>query len=55
MTPEEMAKLAEKVEQLQKSHDMAGTINMEIFYWWCIGLMVAIHAGFWLMRWELRA
>ena len=46
MSPDEMAKLAEQVEALQKSHDMAGTINMEIFYWWCIGLMIAIHAGF---------
>lgn len=22
------------------------TINLEIYYWWCTGLMIAIHAGF---------
>lgn len=46
MTPEEVAALAARVEELEKSLAMAGTINAEIFYWWCIALMVAIHAGF---------
>ena len=22
------------------------TINLEIYYWWCTALMIAIHAGF---------
>ena len=26
--------------------EVAGTINMEVFYWWCTGLMIIIHAGF---------
>lgn len=26
--------------------EMANTINMEIFYWWCTAIMVCIHAGF---------
>ena len=25
---------------------MSGTINMEIFYWWCTAIMILIHAGF---------
>jgi ammonia channel protein AmtB len=32
--------------QLQAQFEMAGVINMEVFYWWCTGLMVIIHAGF---------
>lgn len=34
------------LEELHKLVQMSGTINMEIFYWWCIALMVIIHAGF---------
>ena len=34
------------IEELQKLIEMSGTINMEIFYWWCTALMVIIHAGF---------
>ena len=32
--------------ELQTMVEMAGTINSEVFYWWCTGLMVIIHAGF---------
>lgn len=32
--------------ELQAQFEMAGVINMEVFYWWCTGLMVIIHAGF---------
>lgn len=32
--------------ELQTLVEMTGTINMEVFYWWCTGLMVIIHAGF---------
>lgn len=46
MTPEEMSALAEKVDALQTAFDMSGTINGEAYYWWCTGLMIAIHAGF---------
>ncbi len=34
------------LEELNTLIQMSGTINMEIFYWWCIALMVIIHAGF---------
>lgn len=34
------------VEELQKAVEMAGTVNMEIYYWWATALMVLIHAGF---------
>lgn len=43
---QQLADLAAKVQTLEKSAAMAGTINMEIFYWWCIALMIMIHAGF---------
>lgn len=33
-------------EQLQKMIEMSGTVNMEVYYWWCTALMVVIHAGF---------
>jgi ammonia channel protein AmtB len=50
MNPEELqAKLdalTSEVETLRAGYEMAGTINMEVFYWWCIALMVVIHAGF---------
>lgn len=38
-TPENLAELKRLIE-------MSGTINMEVFYWWCTALMVIIHAGF---------
>jgi ammonia channel protein AmtB len=37
---------AQKIAELQNLIEMSGTINMEVFYWWCTGLMVIIHAGF---------
>lgn len=46
MTPDELQALVAKVEGLEKAQAMSSTINSEIFYWWCIGLMVIIHAGF---------
>ena len=37
-------------EEVQAAIDaaLAGhtTINLEVYYWWCTGLMIAIHAGF---------
>lgn len=33
-------------EELQQMIEMSGTINMEVFYWWCTAIMVIIHAGF---------
>ena len=33
-------------EELQKAVEMAGTVNVEIYYWWCTAIMVIIHAGF---------
>lgn len=32
--------------ELQAMVEMANVINSEVFYWWCTGLMVIIHAGF---------
>ena len=34
------------LEELKTLIEMSGTINMEVFYWWCTGLMIIIHAGF---------
>ncbi|WP_137823652.1 ammonium transporter [Pseudomonas sp. D(2018)] len=34
------------LEELQGLIEMTNTLNMEIFYWWCIALMILIHAGF---------
>ncbi|MDR2678500.1 MAG: hypothetical protein LBB51_03580 [Zoogloeaceae bacterium] len=34
------------LESLQAAIEMTNTLNMEIFYWWCIALMIIIHAGF---------
>lgn len=42
----ENAELLQKLDALQAAFDMAGKINMEIFYWWCTALMIIIHAGF---------
>jgi Amt family ammonium transporter len=38
--------LTERVAELESLVEMTGTVNMEVFYWWCTGLMVIIHAGF---------
>jgi ammonia channel protein AmtB len=46
MTAEEMAALGSKVAELEQALKMSGTVNAEAFYWWCIALMIAIHAGF---------
>lgn len=43
---EQIAELTAKIAALESSTAMSGTINMEIFYWWCTALMIAIHAGF---------
>jgi len=42
MTPETQA----AIDELRGLVTMSGTINMEIFYWWCTAIMVLIHAGF---------
>lgn len=42
----DQAEIATKLSELQAAVEMSGTINMEVFYWWCTGLMVIIHAGF---------
>lgn len=42
----DQAQALEKISELQTLIEMSGTINMEVFYWWCTGLMVIIHAGF---------
>lgn len=34
------------LEELHQIIRMSDTINMEIFYWWCIAFMIVIHAGF---------
>ena len=33
-------------EELKQLIEMSGTVNMEVYYWWCTALMVIIHAGF---------
>lgn len=33
-------------EEISALLEMHGTINMEVYYWWCTALMVIIHAGF---------
>lgn len=42
----DQAEIATRLTEMQSQIDMTGTINMEVFYWWCTGLMVIIHAGF---------
>jgi ammonia channel protein AmtB len=42
----DQVQVAEKLTELQSMIEMTSTINMEVFYWWCTGLMVIIHAGF---------
>lgn len=41
-----MEQTAPTILELQSMLEMTNTINMEIFYWICTGLMVIIHAGF---------
>jgi Amt family ammonium transporter len=41
-----MEQTAPTLLELQALIEMTGTINMEVFYWWCTALMVIIHAGF---------
>lgn len=43
MSQEELIALVKKLEAAQAG---ATTINLEAYYWWCTGLMIAIHAGF---------
>ena len=43
---QQIADLTAKLAALEASTKMSGTINSEVFYWWCIALMVVIHAGF---------
>lgn len=38
--------LLARIEQLEASTQMMGTIDSEIFYFWTIALMLLIHAGF---------
>jgi ammonia channel protein AmtB len=42
----DQTEVAEQLASLQSQLDMTGIINMEVFYWWCTGLMIIIHAGF---------
>lgn len=42
----EQEELLARLDELQRLVEMSGTINMEIYYWWCLALMVIIHAGF---------
>ncbi|MEW9671508.1 ammonium transporter [Ammoniphilus sp. 3BR4] len=41
------------VNELKASFDLFAQMNIEAYYWWCIGLMFAIHAGF--MAYEMGA
>ena len=43
---QQIAELTEKLNALEMAQAMSSTVNSEIFYWWCTGLMVIIHAGF---------
>ncbi len=42
---DKLTELATKVAALEKG-GMLGTVDMEIYYWWCTAIMVLIHAGF---------
>jgi len=35
-----------QIAGLTKSGGMLGTVDLEIFYWWCTAIMICIHAGF---------
>ena len=43
---QEVAELAAKVAALEEAGGWTTTVNMEVFYWWCIAFMFVIHAGF---------
>lgn len=43
---EEIARLSAELEALKEGAGWTTTINMEVFYWWCIAFMFVIHAGF---------
>lgn len=43
---DKLTELATKLEALEKTGGMLGTINVEAYYWWCTAIMVLIHAGF---------
>jgi ammonia channel protein AmtB len=43
---QQLAEMADRLAALEASAGMSNTVNMEIYYWWCTGLMVIIHAGF---------
>ncbi|MCP4390701.1 MAG: hypothetical protein GY802_20565 [Gammaproteobacteria bacterium] len=38
--------MEQQIAELTKSSEMLGTIQMEVFYWWCTAIMVCIHTGF---------
>ncbi len=41
------------LEEMQADIEWSTKINSEVYYWWTIGLMVCIHAGF--MMYEMGA
>ncbi|MEM9668773.1 MAG: ammonium transporter [Pseudomonadota bacterium] len=43
---EQTADLLARIEQLEASSQMLGTIDTEIFYFWTVAFMMIIHAGF---------
>lgn len=43
---QQLADLVAKVEALEKSAGMVGTVGIEAYYYWTIAFMVLIHAGF---------
>jgi ammonia channel protein AmtB len=43
---QQIAELTAKVAALEEGAKWIKTVDMEAFYWWCIALMFAIHAGF---------
>ena len=49
-----MEQTAPTLAELQTLIEMTGTINMEVFYWWCTGLMVIIMRDSLRMRWVHR-
>ncbi len=38
--------MEQQIAELTKSSGMLGTVDVEIFYWWCTAIMICIHAGF---------
>ena len=38
--------MEQQIADLTKTGGMLGTVDVEIFYWWCTAIMVCIHAGF---------